>query len=67
MSQNGKYVNAVAPLVGIYYSSDFGHSWVSSTAPAYNWLATDSTASGQYVVAGVEEGAIYYSSNYGVN
>jgi hypothetical protein len=75
MSNNGKYIAVAAysnsiiinSLGGIWISLDYGQTWLQSDAGNLSWNAIGCDNTGQYLVAAVNGGSIYTSSNYGLN
>jgi len=63
ISASGQYQTAVVYEGGIYTSSDYGNSWLSTnTAPTYQpWVSVSISASGQYQTAVINLGGIYTS------
>ena len=69
MSTTGQYIMACLNVGYIWYSSNYGESWLSGGGYSSSGLAFTAiaiSATGQYGVAAVNAGSIYYSSNYGV-
>jgi hypothetical protein len=54
-------------LGGIYISKNGCDSWELTTALPLNWYRVTSSSSGKYLVAAVDDGFLYYSSNSGAN
>ena len=68
LNSSGQYQTAVSSFDGIYYSNNYGSSWLNSDAPSSSlWLSNSMSYSGQYQSAGPATGVIYYSNNFGVN
>lgn len=53
---------------GVYYSTDFGHTWISSPAPGTQWYSVACSANGNIIYAAPNGGSnpIQYSSNGGL-
>ena len=65
ISYNLIYNSGVSGL--IYISRDSGNTWTLSNAPSQPWISISSDSTGQYLVAGVHQGLLYTSSDYGMN
>jgi hypothetical protein len=55
---------AVSAMPPLDYST-FALNWTQSGSLSQNWFALSMSASGQYQINAIYNGAIYYSSNYG--
>ena len=68
MSASGQYAIAGAQTNGlIYYSNDFGVTWIASNSTSANWAGASMSDSGQYCTFAIGNTNIAYSSNYGVD
>jgi len=68
ISANGQYAIAGAASNGvIYYSNDFGVTWIASNSASASWQDAAMSDSGQYCIFSVGTASIYYSNDYGVN
>jgi hypothetical protein len=68
ISANGQYAIAGAASSGkIYYSNDFGVTWIASNSVSANWQGASMSDSGQYCIFALGNGNIAYSNDYGVN
>jgi hypothetical protein len=68
MSASGKYAIVGAQTNDkIYYSNDFGVTWIASNSTSANWGSASMSDSGQYCTFAIGNANIAYSSNYGVD
>jgi hypothetical protein len=68
MSADGRYAIAGASGGQMYYSLDFGATWiVSNSVGGVSWQGASMSDSGQYCTATTNSGTICYSNDYGVN
>ncbi len=70
MSADGSKLVAATIGGGIYTSTNFGNTWISSSAPLINWFGVASSADGTRMAAaastlGGSEGGIYTSTDGG--
>jgi len=65
MNSNGQYGIAGRYAYNMYYTSNFGTSWVTSTSTA-NWIGVTMSQSGQYAMSVSYGGQIWLSTSYGV-
>ena len=68
MSSSGQYM-AICSSFKLQMSSDYGVTWITTSAPATGYRSVDMSSSGQYIVAAAASGALpglFLSSNYGV-
>mmetsp|Transcript_11075 Transcript_11075/g.18103 ORF Transcript_11075/g.18103 Transcript_11075/m.18103 type:complete len:343 (-) Transcript_11075:1531-2559(-) len=65
---DGQYVTAAVYGGKIYYSHDFGTSWIASNSVSADWHGIAMSDSGEYQYGAVRSsgGYIYYSTDYGV-
>jgi hypothetical protein len=63
-SSSGQY-GIVCMYVGIYYTTNYGASWLPSNSTNGAWSSCAVSSSGQYALAAITGGYIYYSVNYG--
>mmetsp|Transcript_14944 Transcript_14944/g.24901 ORF Transcript_14944/g.24901 Transcript_14944/m.24901 type:complete len:147 (-) Transcript_14944:297-737(-) len=65
---DGQYVTAAVYGGKIYYSHDFGSSWIMSNSASTNWhfIAMSGSGEYQYGVSLTSGGYIYYSTDNGV-
>lgn len=63
------YAGVNGLTTGVYYSTDFGHTWVSSPAPGTQWYSVACSANGNIIFAAANGGSnpIQYSSNGGLS
>lgn len=74
-SASGQYQAATVNPGYIYYSINYGQTWIATTNTSFTpnltvalgWQSICCSASGKYQSAVVNGGFIYYSSNYGQN
>jgi photosystem II stability/assembly factor-like uncharacterized protein len=66
-NDNGNYVAAASQSGGgIYFSANFGLTWMQSNgAPNTNWRSLSFDSTGQYIAAGAY--TVFLSSNYGAS
>jgi hypothetical protein len=67
MSRDGRYQVVCVNAAGLYYSSDYGVTWVASVGPAATWTEICCSDNGQYFFACSQGGGFYKSTDYGVN
>lgn len=64
ISYSGQYM--IASKEGVtYVSSNYGATWTQSSGVTQEWSSLSMSASGQYVLGGVNGGLLYLSSDYG--
>ena len=68
ISESGQYQIVTNKVAGIYYSSDYGQTWVQTQSDK-SFMSMAVSASGQYAVTNAIKGSnvVYMSSNYGQN
>jgi hypothetical protein len=49
----------------IYFSTNAGANWLTSSVPNLNWVSLACSAGGQRMVAAVTSGKVYFSTNFG--
>jgi hypothetical protein len=59
MSSSGQYQSATISAAGIYSSSDYGLTWVQTSASSANWTSVAMSSSGQYQTGLINGGGIY--------
>ena len=50
---------------GLYYSSDYGHTWIQSNISTNKFNSVQMDITGQNCIAGSDSSGLYYSTNYG--
>jgi hypothetical protein len=65
-SDSGQYIVVATANIGIQISSDYGATWIMTSAPAKNWGDVTISADGRRIVVVEYRGSIYMSGDYGV-